>query len=236
MALRKVFVQLFLLVVVIGRAAEIPSESNGLKLTVVGGYHAAILSPVVLVDETGKRIDPVTKLPPEPKSPDLRFTFEPYLENVGKSPVTVLTKPERFEGTEDRGPQVVFGFSVEKVLDHTKSIKPSIYRFEPVTLNPGEITALPPVIRFQKAGSPKPTSPIFFYFVTKELGEMLGAWSGHLRATPVKAYPDKNDQNTNPAPLPPRCPNYFPLPMSLLNRSAAFSVTPDFSNASVIRR
>ncbi len=150
------------------------SEPTGLRLTAHKSY--TILSPAVSEGQ------------PTTGFPIYRRQISVYLENCGDKPITVPTNPDHIGGSRAQNLRNTFyGFFMEE--RNKRPIMVSPFKYQPVTLAPGEITELP--IYIDKAtitdvATEKPIQDSVTFHVSDDLAKRHGWWSGSLSVPTTK--------------------------------------------------
>ena len=107
------------------------------------------------------------------------------LENVSDHNITIATRPEDFV-EKLPGKEVLYGFYISTF--EKRPLRPSFYRFEPITLAPGEIAELPQTYRVGTNEATLAPAKVV-YKVAEQFGAMLGVWSGRLEVVPTNEVP-----------------------------------------------
>lgn len=152
-------------------AAEPPTKPEQKSLRLIASMEYVILSPA---SSEGQ--------PTPPRA--YRRQIQVYLENIGDKSITVPTHPDHIGGSSGLGQRNAFyGFHTNELNKRPIIVSP--FKYQPVTLAPGEITELPIYIdkkTITDVAAEKPIQDSVTFHVSDDLAKRHGWWSGSLSA------------------------------------------------------
>lgn len=156
------------------------SEHNGIK---IWAYYWVVRELKIKLYEETLSGETVRVLENDEKEKTVKVNCRVFLENVSQENINVVTRDR--DADDDGGRKTLknttFGLYFLSLHrdPYGRVIKPSLQRFHPVELKPGEVTELPGISFTFKDNSDVGKLKVY-YQIEQDFGDLFGVWSGKL--------------------------------------------------------